>query len=84
MEHGEPCVMISGVQWMQVWPADNWASLETVRVYCCHCCCSIQLSYCLLYSNLEMCHFKSSLFPILQMQLHTHVLSMARELDPFG
>ena len=41
MEHGEPCVMISGVQWMQVWPADNWASLETVSVYCCHCCCSI-------------------------------------------
>ena len=41
-------------------------------------------TYCLLYSNLEICNFKSSLFPILQMQLRTPVLSMARELDPFG
>ena len=30
MEHGEQCVMITGVVWMQVWPADNWASLGTV------------------------------------------------------
>ena len=44
-ECGGLCVMISGVVWMQMWPADNWASLEVV-------------------------------------QLHTHVLSMARELDP--
>ena len=37
MEHGEQCVMISGVVWMQMWPADNWASLEAVSVfnYCC-------------------------------------------------
>ena len=30
MEHGELCVMITGVVWMQVWPANNWASLVTV------------------------------------------------------
>jgi len=30
MEHGEQCVMITGVVWMQVWPANNWASLGTV------------------------------------------------------
>ena len=47
MEHGELCVMISGVVWMQVWPADNWASLETVSVYCCHCCCSIHIVCCI-------------------------------------
>ena len=32
VEHGEQCVMISGVVWMQMWPADNWASLEAVSV----------------------------------------------------
>ena len=39
MEHGEQCVMISGELWMQVWPANNWASLETVSVY--YCCFTI-------------------------------------------
>ena len=39
MEHGEQCVMISGVVWMQVWPADSWASLGTVSVY--YCCFTI-------------------------------------------
>ena len=39
MEHGELCVMISGELWMQVWPANNWVSLETVSVY--YCCFTI-------------------------------------------
>ena len=34
MEHGEQCVMITGVVWMQVWPANNWASLGTVSFEC--------------------------------------------------
>ena len=43
MEHGELCVMISGVVWMQMWPADNWASLEAVSVLIIVVCFSLSL-----------------------------------------
>ena len=46
VEHGELCAMISGVVWMQVWPADNWVSLGTVSVYC--CCLFVPFSLCKL------------------------------------
>ena len=88
MEHGELCVMISGELWMQVWPANNWVSLETVSVY--YCCFTITAIKSFVsksitgFQTIWKCVIQVSLSAILQMQLLAHLPSMVRELDPFG